>query len=203
VFLADTIQIATQRVSTAWPWYVVRGAGFVAAALLGLLVLSGIGQVTGLTYRYLEPIKAWAIHKTLAFALLGAIIVHVGFLLVDKFLPFSFTQIFVPFASLYNNKTTILGLPLSALGITMGILAMYGVIVLIATSLGWIDRKRSLWRNTHFLSYGVAVLVFLHGLYVGSDLKYGLFRNGWTALGLLTLVAIIVRLWRAGTLKRA
>lgn len=202
MLLADITQSVAARVSVAWPWYVVRGAGFVAAALIGLLVISGIGQVTGLTYRYIEPIKAWAIHKTLAFALLGAIIIHVGFLLIDKFLPFSLVQVLVPFTSTFNNKTSWLGLPLAVLGIAAGILAMYGIVVLIATSLGWIDRKRVLWRKTHYLSYGVAGLVFIHGLYVGSDLKYGLFRNTWTTLGLIMIVAIIIRLWRVGTLKR-
>jgi len=45
--------------------------------LLILLMLSGIGQVTGLTYKIVEPVKAWVIHKALALALCGAIVVHV------------------------------------------------------------------------------------------------------------------------------
>ena len=160
--LADVAQVAVHRVAASWPWYVVRGAGFVAAGLLILLMLSGIGQVTGLTYRFIEPVKAWAVHKALALALVGTIIVHVGFLLIDKYLPFSLVQVLVPFASHYNNKTSWLGLPLAILGVTMGILAMYAVVIVVATSLGWIDSKKRLWRRTHYLSYAIITLVFLH-----------------------------------------
>ncbi len=79
---------------------------------------------------------------------------------------------------------------------------MYGVILLVATSLGWIDSKKRLWRKTHYVSYAVIVLVFLHALYVGSDIKYGVFRSAWIFVGALLLVAIVVRLLRAGSLKQ-
>jgi hypothetical protein len=65
----SSIHIATHRVASSWPWYIIRAAGFTAAGLIILLMLSGIGQVTGFTYRFIAPIKAWAIHKALALAL--------------------------------------------------------------------------------------------------------------------------------------
>ena len=52
----STVHVVVQRVSASWPWYIIRGAGFVAAGLLILLMLSGIGQVTGITYRFIEPV---------------------------------------------------------------------------------------------------------------------------------------------------
>ncbi|HEY4963832.1 MAG TPA: ferric reductase-like transmembrane domain-containing protein [Candidatus Saccharimonadales bacterium] len=195
-------QVAINRISTSWPWYVIRGAGFLAAALLILLMISGIGQVTGIIYRYIEPVKVWAIHKAMAIALLIAIAIHIGFLLIDHFVSFNLVQILVPFASHYSNGTKLFGLPLGAIAVTMGVLAMYGAIILVASSLGWIDSRKTTWRKLHYISYAVILLVFLHALYAGSDLKYGIFRAGWIFLSLLLLVAIVVRLWRAGTLKR-
>jgi predicted ferric reductase len=200
IMIADIVQLSADRFNSAWPWYVVRGSGFVAAALLFLLMLSGIGQATGLSFRFIEPIKAWAIHKILAFAFLGAIAVHGAFLLIDKFLPFSLVQVLVPFASNYNNKSTFLSLPLGMFGVTMGILAFYGSVIIVATSLGWIDSKKVLWRYTHYLSYVVLGLVFLHSLYVGSDIRYGTFRNIWILIGVFMVAAVVVRLYRAGTL---
>ena len=201
LIFASTTQIITQRLSSSWPWYVVRGAGFTAAALLILLMISGIGMVTGLTYKFLEPIKAWAVHKALGIALLVAIAVHIGFLLIDHFVPFSIWQLFIPFLSRYTNGTKLLGLPLGVLGVTLGILAMYGVIIVVLSSLGWIDTKKKAWRWLHYLSYIVMFFVFLHALYNGTDLKYGTFRTIWVLIGLVLVVATVSRLLRSGTLK--
>lgn len=194
-----TVHIVTERVTESWPWYIIRGAGFVAAGLLILMMLSGIGQATGIIYRYIEPVKMWAIHKAMALALAFSIVVHVGFLLIDHYLPFSLTQILLPFNSHYNNGTKLFGLPLGSLAITLGVLAMYGVAIIVASSLGWIDTKKSRWRKLHYLSYVVMFFVFLHALYAGTDLKYGNFRLVFIIAGILVFVAVLMRLWRART----
>jgi len=195
----STTQIVAQRFSTSWPWYIIRGAGFIAAGLIVLLMLSGILQVTGLIYRFIEPITAWAIHKALAIALCVSIAVHIGFLLIDSYVRFSLVQLLVPLESRYNNGTTFLGVALGSLSVSLGILAMYGIAVIVASSLGWIDTKKRAWKSLHYLSYAVAVFVFLHALYTGSDLKYGVFRLAWIGLGAVVVLGILSRLWRAGT----
>ena len=198
---SSTIQIIGNRVSISWPWYIVRASGFTAAGLLILIMLSGIGQVTGLTYRLIDPIKAWAIHKALSYALLAAIIIHGGFLFIDHFVSFSFIQLFIPFLNRYSNKSLVLGLNLNFMAIASGILAMYCIVIIIATSLKWIDTKKRIWKNTHYLSYIVFILVFIHALSSGSDLKYGTFRLAFIASGLLVLLGIASRLYRAGLMK--
>ncbi len=200
--IASTVTIAGRRVESEWTWYVIRAAGFTAAGLIVLLMLSGIGQVTGFTFRFIEPVKAWIIHKALAIALLVAIAIHIGFLLIDHYISFSIFQITIPFLSTYNNKTQFLGLPLGSLGVTFGILAMYGVVILVVSSLYLMQRKKRTWRLLHYLSYAVAVLVFFHVLYVGTDVRYGLFRAAWIFLGFIVFVGIIMRIRRAGSLKR-
>jgi sulfoxide reductase heme-binding subunit YedZ len=202
LFAVSTLHLAATRAGSSWPWYVIRAAGFTAAGLIVLLMLSGIGQVTGLTYRFIEPIKAWMIHKALAIALCVAIAIHGGFLLIDHYVRFSLQDIFVPFLSHYNNNTQLLGLPLGDVAVALGILAMYGVAIIVASSLGWIDTKKGAWKKLHYLSYAVALFVFLHALYAGSDLQYGVFRAAWIFLGLLVGVAVIARLLRAGTLNK-
>lgn len=198
---ASPLHAATNRVATSFPWYVVRAAGFIAAGLIVLLMLSGIGQVTGYTYRFLEPVKAWAVHKTLAIALVISIGVHIGFLLLDHFVPFSLTQLLVPFASRYNNGTQLLGIPLGGLAVALGVLAMYGVIVIVLSSLGWINTRRQRWHKLHYISYVVMFFVILHALYTGSDLKYGLFREAWIGLAAVVGLAVLSRLTRSGTMK--
>jgi predicted ferric reductase len=200
LFSSSAAQVATQRVEASWSWYVIRAAGFVAMGLLILLMLSGIGQVTGFTYRFIEPIKAWVLHKTLAFALCLSIIVHVSFLLIDHYISFSLVNLLIPFTTRYNNGTHLFGLP-ADLAISFGVLAMYGVIILVASSLGWIDTKKSRWRKLHYISYFVMLLAFLHALGSGTDLKYGLFRAIFVLAGIIVTIAIVGRLWRAGTIR--
>jgi len=192
---------ATHRVETSWEWYVIRAAGFVAAGLLILLMISGICHVTVLTYRFIEPVKAWALHKAMALALCAAIFIHVLFLWFDHFVSFSFVQLLVPFMAHYNTKTTQASMALGGLAISFGILAAYGVIIIVLSSLGWIDSRKKTWRWLHYLGYVVFLLIFLHGLYIGSDLKYGLFRTVWIAGGLIVLLAALSRLLRAGSLR--
>lgn len=202
LFAASTVQVVTQRVGTNWPWYIIRGAGFTAAGLLMLLMISGIGQVTGLTYRLIEPVKAWMVHKALAIALCVAIVVHIVFLLVDKYLPFSLSQVLVPFVSHYTNGSKLLGYSLSAVGVALGILAMYAVAIIVASSLGWINSHKKTWRWLHYLGYFVMLAVFVHALTVGSDLKYGTFRSIWALAGGVVLLAVVSRIARVGTLRR-
>ncbi len=198
----NAVQVASQRVGTSWPWYVIRAAGFVSAGLIALLMLSGIGQVTGITYRFLEPVKAWALHKAMALALCVSLAIHIGFLLLDHFVKFSLVQLFVPFLNRYNNKTELLGLPLGWAAVAFGVLAMYGIAIIVLSSLGWIDTKKGAWRKLHYLSYVVAIFVFLHALYAGSDVQYGIFRAAWMLLGLIVVIGIVSRLWRAGSTRR-
>ena len=185
------LSVAFQRIITTWPWYIVRGAGFIAAFLIFALMISGIGLVTGHIFRIFEPAVAWAVHRALAIALCVSIAVHVLFLLIDHKVSFSLPQLFIPFISSFHN-----------LSVGLGIIAMYGVAIVVASSLGWIDTKKKVWKNLHFTSYLVLVLVFLHALLTGSDLAYGTFRTVWLSFGAIMALAILIRLWRAGTLKK-
>lgn len=201
-FSSDTLQIATNRIAHTWQWYIIRGAGFTAAALLISLMLSGIGQVTGLTYRFLEPVKAWAVHKAMGIALCVAIAVHVLFLLLDQVMPFGVLDITVPFHSTYTNGSALLGWHPGMWATGLGVLAMYSVFVVIASSLTIIDSDKRSWRWLHYLNYFTITAVFVHAVSVGSDLKYGTFRAAWVAVSGVVVLAIISRLFRAGTIKR-
>jgi len=201
VLAITTTQIATQRFEATWTWYVIRAAGFVAAGLLFLLMLSGIGMVTGYTYRFFQPAKAWIVHRALALALSASVLVHVTFLLFDHYVPFNIIQVLVPFASSYK-RSKLLGIPVGSLSVAMGILAMYAIAIVVLSSLGWIDTKKKLWKKLHYLSYFIVITVFFHALYTGADLTYGVFRKFWILMGAVLLIVIISRLWRVGTIRQ-
>lgn len=191
-------QRLTTRAKSSWPWYITRAAGLIAAVALVILMLSGIGLITGYTFKFLEPLTAWATHKAIALAFGVSVIIHVVALLFDKFVPFTIAQALLPFASNYR-RVTIAGHEFGSLYVALGIFALYGVLAVIISSLLWIDKKPYTWKLFHFLAYLIMIFVFFHALYLGTDFAHGTFRVLWIVFGVATAIAIIYRLRRART----
>jgi predicted ferric reductase len=154
------------RTKTSWSWYIVRGSGLVAAASLIILMLSGIGLVTGYSFRFLEPLTAWASHRALGLTFAIAVLVHIFGLLFDHFVSFNLLQLLVPWLSNYR-PVTIAGVHLGSLYVALGVLAFYAIAIamITITSLVWIDKKPYTWKLFHLLSYLVMLFVFVHALY--------------------------------------
>ena len=196
-------QTATQKLivkaRTSWPWYVTRASGLVASGALIILLISGIGQVTGYAFKFLEPLTAWASHRALGLVFGVAVLLHVFKLLFDHFITFNIYQILFPFVSDYK-RATILGVHVGSIYVAMGIVAFYAVIMIILTSLLWVEKKPRLWKLIHFLAYLVMFDVFLHALFIGTDFAHGIFRWLWIIGGVSVAVAVIHRLRRARTI---
>ncbi|MCX6728504.1 MAG: hypothetical protein NTV39_01925 [Candidatus Saccharibacteria bacterium] len=192
-------QKAVTRTANSWPWYVVRGSGIVAAVSLVILILSGVGFITGHTFRFLEPITAWASHRALGIAFGVSILIHMTGLLFDKYVPFNLLSILVPWSSTYK-PVIIFGVNFGSLYVSLGVLAFYMVAIITVYSLLWIDKKPYSWKLTHLMSYLVFVFVFIHALYLGTDLAGGLLRLIWIVMGIVVSLAIFIRLWRARTI---
>lgn len=191
----------TQRLETrakqSWPWYITRAAGFVAAISLVLLMLSGIGFITGKTFRLLEPLTAWATHKAVGYVFGVSVVVHVVALLFDKYTPFTIAEVLLPFVSHYQ-EATIAGYHVGSLAVALGVFALYFMLAIIISSILWIDKKPHTWKLFHFLAYLTMIFVFFHALYLGTDLIHGALRIIWVIFGLAVGVAIVYRLRRRG-----
>lgn len=192
-------QKISQRAESSWPWYVTRASGFVAAAALFMLILSGIGLVAGGAFRFLEPLTAWASHRALGLTFGISVLIHMSSLLFDHFVPFNILDVLVPWLSNYK-PVSLFGFQLGSLFVALGVLAFYGVAAIIITSIVWVDKKPHTWKIFHLLSYLVLLFVFVHALYLGTDLAGGILRLVWLALGLIMALAILYRLWRAKTI---
>ncbi len=177
------------KAESSWPWYLARASGLIAAALMVVLMLSGIGFVTGTTYKFLEPITAWATHRALGIALAVMVVLHVGSLYFDTFVPFNLSDLLIPFKSGYQPMY-----------VAFGIIALYLISLIILTSLVWLEKKPRTWKVIHIFSYLAMFLVFIHSLYLGTDLAQGVLRWSWIALAVLLLWASLVRLRRAKTI---
>lgn len=191
-------QRLTNRAKTSWPWYVTRASGLIAAAALVILIISGIGQVTGYTYKLLDPLTSWASHRALGITFGVAVLVHMFSLVFDKFVSFNLLQVLVPWLSDYR-PAVVFGWHVGSLWVALGVLAFYFCAVVIITSLIWVEKKPYTWKFIHLLSYLIILFVFVHALYLGTDLAHGFLRIVWWFFGLLIVLACLNRVWRAYT----
>ena len=162
-------------------------------------MFSGIGQVTGYTFRFLEPLTAWATPRALGLTLGIAILIHLGALLFDHFMPFNIFELLIPWVSHYK-PLTIAGIHLGSVYVALGVLAFYATIAITLTSLFWINKKAYVWKLVHLSSYFVMLAVFVHALYLGTDLATGWLRWLWILLAVLITATVIQRLRRAKTI---
>ena len=117
--------------------------------------------------------------------LVGSLIgVHVLAIAVDSFLPFSLTQLLVPFTASYRPLWTGLGIAAAELLVALAITNHY--------------RRRlpyRFWRRAHYLNFAVWAFASLHGLMGGTD------RGAlWLAIlyGLSVATVLMLLLWRFG-----
>ena len=119
-----------------------------------------------------------------ALLLLG---VHLGGLLLDRFVPFAPLDLVVPLRATFKP-----------VAVAMGIVTMYLMIAVLASS--WM-RKRvgpKWWRRLHMLAVPMFTLAMLHGIFAGTDtLRPWMW---WTYLitGGLVVFLVLVRGLTAG-----
>lgn len=139
-------------------WYITRAAAVSAYVLLAVVVDLGILRSLA---RQLGERVSWAldeVHQFLALLAAAFVALHLGVLLFDPFITFSVTNLLLPF-----------GEPYQPLGVSLGVLGLYALVVVLVSS--WLRRLLShqVWRGLHYVTFAVFVLVSLHGLLSGSD----------------------------------
>lgn len=140
----------------AW-WYVTRASGIAAWAVLGASAL--LGQLQA---RRWTPGRspAWFVdlHRGLAGIGCAALLLHLVALLADSFTDFDLLDLLIPMRS-----------DLSPGGVAWGIVALYLIVAVEATSLASRRLSWRAWRRIHRLGLAVFWLTTLHVLLVGTD----------------------------------
>jgi methionine sulfoxide reductase heme-binding subunit len=142
-------------------WYLTRAAAVSAYALLSLTSILGLLRSLARARAARSPALIVLLDEAHQFsALLTAAFValHLLTLYLDPFLPFSLHNLLVPADEPYRPLAT-----------DLGVLSLYALGVLLASS--WLRRRLSygFWRTLHFTSFLAFVLVTLHGLLAGRD----------------------------------
>ena len=164
-----------------YTWYVARAGGMLSFVLLTASV------VLGLLLSNKASLKRWPrfaledVHRFVGLLAGGFILIHVGALLVDSYLPFSLANVLVPGTAPYRPLAVAAGV------ISAELLAALALANRYRKSLSY-----RFWRRTHYLNFAVWILAFVHGLTAGTDTG-----SGW-ALAMYLVAASLVAGLTAG-----
>jgi sulfoxide reductase heme-binding subunit YedZ len=164
-------------------WTTSRAAGVTAFAALTLDVVFGLFVSTGLIDRWVPRGASVDVHKWLSSVALALVGVHSLALLVDPAVHFDALDALVPGMSSYR-----------AGAIAIGVLAMYGALV-VHLSFGW--RKRigvRVWRALHFTAFLVFVGAIAHGMLAGSDAAHHGMRAVYVGAGVVVTGLVVIRI---------
>ena len=165
-------------------WYAARASGVAAYVVLSIVVSLGLTLGKKAQSQRWPRFSIEEVHR-FGGLLVGSLIgVHVLAIAVDSFLPFSLTQLLVPFTASYRPLWTGLGIAAAELLVALAITNHY--------------RRRlpyRFWRRAHYLNFAVWGFASLHGLMGGTD--RGAF---WLAIlyGLSVATVLMLLLWRFG-----
>ena len=164
-------------------WYLARASGITAYLMLFLLTMTGMGLTSGFIYNLFGPVFSWRLHRTYGITLVAAILIHLITLLYDTTVKFSLADIFIPFYAQFQP-----------LYLSLGIIGFYLIIIVILTSITLIVKKYKAWRWIHYLSFPAYIMLFLHGVLIGTDSNNPLMTFTYWATGILFLAALVYRL---------
>jgi sulfoxide reductase heme-binding subunit YedZ len=165
-------------------WYAARASGVAAHVVLSIVVCLGLTLGGKAQSRRWPRFSVEDVHR-FGGLLVGSLIgVHVLTIAADSFLPFSLTQLLVPFTSSYRPLWTGLGIAAAELLLALAITNHY--------------RKRlpySFWRKAHYLNFVVWSLASVHGLMSGTDRG-----AAWLAIlyGVSVASVLMLLVWRFG-----
>jgi methionine sulfoxide reductase heme-binding subunit len=171
-------------------WYAARASGVAAYVVLSVVVCLGLTLGGKAQSRRWPRFSVEDVHRfggLLVGSLLG---VHILAIAADSFLPFSLTQLLVPFTSTYRPLWTGLGIAAAEILAALAITNHY--------------RSRlpySFWRKAHYLNFAVWGLASVHGLMAGTDRG-----AAWLAIlyGVSVASVLMLLVWRfAGAAPRA
>ncbi len=172
-FAMDTTQ--------AW-WYVTRAAGLMAYLLTWWSTVWGLGLASRIFHPAVEGSQTYDFHEFVSLLALAFMLLHVGVLLLDRFLPFSLVQILIPFISTYRPFWVGLG------GIGLYTFILVTVTFYLRRVIG-----AQRFRAIHALSLLGYLGVTLHGLFAGTDSSLQAAR--WMYAGTFLLAAFLFFYW--------
>jgi len=186
LFAADSVQI--------W-WYVTRASGIIAYLLLWFSTILGLAVTSKYLDGMLDRLFTYDFHEFISLLSIAFTLVHILVLMLDKYLPYTFAQILVPFISPYRP-----------VWVGIGVIAFY--LIILVTITFYLRNKigKRTFRTIHYLSLLSYIGVTLHGYYSGTDTALPSMRILYDVSGLavlfLTVYWLVLLGFRKAELRR-
>ncbi len=158
------------------PWYATRVLGLLSYLVISGSVIYGLLLSTGILDAFAHRTVSFTLHQDLSAIGLGLALVHAAMLTLDRSVPFTTAEVFVPFTGPYRP-----------LWVGLGQLSLIITVVVVAS---FSLRKRlgqRRWRTLHYVTFLAFVGATAHGLMSGTDTG-----APWAFWGYLLLTAAVV-----------
>jgi methionine sulfoxide reductase heme-binding subunit len=154
-------------------WYLSRSSGFVLLGLFTLTMVLGLLTAGRVASPRWPRFVTESLHRNVSLLSLVLLVVHVGAVVIDRYVKVDLLDVFVPFLSAYQP-----------LWLGLGSLALDIMIMLALTSLLRVRFGFRTWRVLHWSAYACWPLALSHGVGVGTDRPYLL---GFTVFCVITV----------------
>ncbi len=173
-------------------WYLSRSSGIVALVLLVLSMVWGVLLSTRVLRPHDRPAWLLDLHQWLGGTALVMTGLHMFGLYLDGYIDYGFTELLVPGASDYRP-----------VAVAIGILSLYVMVTVQATSYmrRWLSKR--VWRGIHVLSYGLVWSAAIHAGMAGTDTVNRAYQVLALVLTMVAVVATVLRVVSPGRAQRA
>ena len=169
-------------------WYLTRASALTAWLFFTLTMVWGTLVSTRMVQR--AKARRWLLdlHPYLGSIGLAALVLHLVSLLMDAKAHIALHNLVVPFST-----------SSSRLGVALGVLGLWILLAVEATSLArrWLNRK--VWHGVHLFSYVAAWAMAIHAVTTGTDLKEPAVAWGSLALVAVTTLVTLRKVVGSGT----
>lgn len=163
-------------------WYIARSTGIVAWALVAAAVIWGLLLSTRLLEGHPAPKWLLDLHRFLGALAVAFTGLHLLGLFADSYTEFGPADLLVPFASAWKP-----------LPVALGVVAMYLLVAVEASSLLMRRIPRRWWRWIHLTSFGSYWLATIHGIAAGTDRSDPLLFTAYVVVSGLVVFLTVFR----------
>ena len=163
-------------------WIMLRAAGVGAYVMLYLSVAWGLLSTTSIVTKRVSKPSSILFHQFVATVGVVLIATHVTLLVIDSFMPFRWVDVLVPMHSTFRPLAT-----------ALGVLGMYGAVIVLVTS--WLRKPigTKAWRAIHLLAIPAFAMALAHGVFAGTDSGRSWMWGTYAFTGLSVLFLVLVR----------
>lgn len=163
-------------------WFVARATGIIAWLLLCGGVFLGVMTSTRVLGPRPRPRWLLDVHRFTGGLSVAFVGVHVSGLLADHYVPFGWRDVLLPLASGYRPWA-----------VAAGIVAMYLLVAVQATSMAMRWMPRRWWRAVHVSSFALFGITAAHVFTAGTDAVNRAIRATGLLLGAMFVVLVVYR----------